>query len=279
MPRSSGSTAASGSSPSNRPRSGGASMSDAIRTEVTDGVAVITINRPEARNAVNGEVARGIAAAVEEFDGRKDISVLVLTGAGGTFSAGMDLKGFLAGDAPVAPGRGFGGIVQRPPVKPVIAAVEGYALAGGFELALACDLVVASEAAKFGLPEVRRGLVAGAGGLLRLPQRIPYHLAMEIALTGEHYSAARLHQAGLVNEIVPAGQALAAARNLAGRIALGGPLALQATKRVITESADWSSAEAFGRQSEIISPVFTSAAAREGATALAEKRPPNRRGE
>ncbi len=152
-------------------------MSDAIRTEVTDGVAVITINRPEARNAVNGEVARGIAAAVEEFDGRKDISVLVLTGAGGTFSAGMDLKGFLAGDAPVAPGRGFGGIAERPPVKPVIAAVEGYALAGGFELVLACDLVVASEEAKFGLPEVRRGLVAGAGGLLRLPRRIPYHVA------------------------------------------------------------------------------------------------------
>ncbi len=191
----------------------------------------------------------------------------------------MDLKGFLSGDVPAAGDRGFGGIVQRPPVKPVIAAVEGYALAGGFELALACDLVVASEAAKFGLPEVRRGLVAGAGGLLRLPQRIPYHLAMEIALTGEHYTAARLQQAGLVNEIVPAGQALAAARDLAGRIALGGPLALQATKRVITESADWNSAEAFRRQAEIIGPVFTSADAREGATAFAEKRSPNWRGE
>ncbi len=254
-------------------------MSDAVLTEVSGGIAVITINRPEARNAVNGEVARGVAAAVEEFDADPDVRVLVLTGAGGTFSAGMDLKGFLSGDVPAAGDRGFGGIVQRPPVKPVIAAVEGYALAGGFELALACDLVVASEAAKFGLPEVRRGLVAGAGGLLRLPRRIPYHLAMEIALTGEHYTAARLHQAGLVNEIVPAGQALAAARNLAGRIALGGPLALQATKRVITESADWTSAEAFHRQSEIISPVFTSADAREGATAFAEKRSPNWRGE
>ncbi len=254
-------------------------MSDAVLTEVSDGVAVITINRPEARNAVNGEVARGIAAAIEEFDSGRDVRVLVLTGAGGTFSAGMDLKGFLSGDVPAAGDRGFGGIVQRPPVKPVIAAVEGYALAGGFELALACDLVVASEAAKFGLPEVRRGLVAGAGGLLRLPQRIPYHLAMEIALTGEHYSAARLQQAGLVNEIVPAGQALAAARNLAGRIALGGPLALEATKRVITESADWSSTEAFDRQSEIIRPIFTSADAREGARAFAEKRSPNWRGE
>src|SRR5260370_23564149 len=180
-------------------------MSDAIRTAVTDGVAVITINRREARKAVSGEVARGIAAAVEEFDGRKDISVLVLTGAAGTFSAGMDLKGFLAGAAPVSPGRGFGGIAERPPVKPVIAAVEGYALAGGFELVLACDLVVASDQAKFGLPEVRRGLVAGAGGLLRLPRRIPYHLAMEIALTGEHFTPARLRVAGLLRAEAPAG--------------------------------------------------------------------------
>src|SRR5262249_2672798 len=146
----------------------------AIGTEVTDGVAVITINRPEARNAINGDVARGIAAAVEEFDARKDISVLVLTGAGGTFSAGMDLKGFLTGDAPIAPGRGFGGIAERPPVKPVIAAVEGYALAGGFELALACDLVVASEEAKFGMPEARRGLVAGARRPRERPHPLPH---------------------------------------------------------------------------------------------------------
>jgi len=253
-------------------------MTDAILTEVSDGIAVITINRPEARNAVNGAVARGIAAAVAEFDASGDVRVLVLTGAGGTFSAGMDLKGFLAGDAPTAGDRGFGGIVQRPPSKPTIAAVEGYALAGGFELALACDLVVASESARFGLPEVRRGLVAGAGGLLRLPQRIPYHLAMEIALTGEHYPAVRLQQAGLVNAIVPAGQALTAARELAARIALGGPLALIATKRIITESADWDSASAFSRQAEIIGPVFTSADAREGALAFAEKRAPVWRG-
>jgi enoyl-CoA hydratase len=254
-------------------------MADAIRTEVSDGVAVITINRPEARNAVNGDVARGMAAAVEEFDARKDISVLVLTGAGGTFSAGMDLKGFLTGDAPVVAGRGFAGIAERPPAKPVIAAVEGYALAGGFELALACDLVVASEAAKFGLPEVRRGLVAGAGGLLRLPRRIPYHVAMEIALTGEHFPAARLAEVGLVNKLVPPGQALPAAMELAGRIALGAPLALAASKRVIVESADWPAAEAFARQSEIISPIFGSKDAREGAAAFAEKRTPAWRGE
>ncbi|HEY2287473.1 MAG TPA: crotonase/enoyl-CoA hydratase family protein, partial [Streptosporangiaceae bacterium] len=197
-----------------------------VLTQVDDGVAVITINRPQARNAVNGAVARGLAAAVDDCDGRSDVRVLVLTGAGGTFSAGMDLKGFLTGDAPSVPGRGFGGLVERPPAKPLIAAVEGYALAGGFELALACDLIVASEAARFGLPEVRRGLAAAAGGLIRLPRRIPYHLAMEIALTGEHYPAARLHAAGLVSELVPAGEALAGAVALARRVALGAPLAL-----------------------------------------------------
>ena len=251
----------------------------AVLTEVSDGVAVITINRPEARNAVNGEVARGIAVAVDDLDARKDVRVLILTGAGGTFSAGMDLKGFLTGDSPNVGDRGFGGFVQRPPGKPVIAAVEGYALAGGFELVLACDLVVASEEAKFGLPEVRRSLVAGAGGLLRLPKRIPYHLAMEIALTGEHYPVSRLHEAGLVNRLVPAGQAVAAAKELAGRNSLGGPLALTATKRVIVESADWDAAEAFERQGHVIAPVFTSADAREGALAFAEKRQPVWKGE
>jgi enoyl-CoA hydratase len=254
-------------------------MSDVVRTEVSDGIAVITINRPEARNAVNGEVARGIAAATDEFDVSGDVSVIVLTGAGGTFSSGMDLKGFLAGDAPIVAGRGFGGMAERPPVKPVIAAVEGYALAGGFELVLACDLVVASEAAKFGLPEVRRGLVAGAGGLLRLPSRIPYHLAMEIALTGEHFPAAKLAQAGLVNRLVPQGQALSAAKELAAQVALGAPLALAASKRVIVESADWASDEAFARQGELIRPIFGSKDSLEGAAAFAEKRRPVWRGE
>jgi enoyl-CoA hydratase len=254
-------------------------MAEPVLAEAADGVAVITINRPEVRNAVNGAVARGIAAAVDQFDADPEVRVLVLTGAGGTFSAGMDLKAFLAGDAPLVPGRGFAGIAERPPAKPVIAAVEGYALAGGFELVLACDLVVASEAATLGLPEVRRGLVAGAGGLLRLPSRIPYHLAMEIALTGEQFPAARLHAAGLVNRLVPAGQALAEARALAARVALGAPLALAATKRVIAQAADWESGEAFARQGEIINPVFTSADAMEGAIAFAEKRAPAWRGE
>ena len=242
-------------------------------------LATITIDRPEARNAVNGDVARGIAAATDEFDARADVRAIVLTGAGGTFCAGMDLKGFLSGDEPRAAGRGFGGMTERPPAKPVIAAVEGYALAGGFELVLSCDLVVASEEAKFGLPEVRRGLVAGAGGLLRLPKRIPYHVAMEIVLTGEHFTAARLAEVGLVNKLVPAGEALAAAKEFAGRIALGAPLALAASKRVVVESADWTSAEAFARQAEIIIPVFGSKDAMEGAGAFAEKRPPVWRGE
>ncbi|MEV0402913.1 crotonase/enoyl-CoA hydratase family protein [Actinoallomurus sp. NPDC050550] len=254
-------------------------MSDAVLTEVDGGVAVITINRPEARNAVNGAVAQGIASAIDEFDARKDVSAYVLTGGGGTFCAGMDLKGFLTGDDPTKGGRGFGGITERPPAKPVIAAVEGYALAGGFELALSCDMIVASSESKFGLPEVKRGLVAGAGGLLRLPQRIPYHVALEIALTGDHYPAARLAELGLVNRVTEPGQALQAAKELAAKVAANAPLALAATKRVIVESRDWTSDEQFARQGEIIVPVFASKDAMEGAAAFAEKRAPNWSGE
>ena len=254
-------------------------MSDAVLTEVEDGVAVITINRPEAKNAVNGAVAKGVAGALDELDARKDVSVFVLTGAGGTFCAGMDLKGFLTGDSPIVEGRGFGGIAERPPAKPIIAAVEGYALAGGFELALACDLIVASSAAKFGLPEVKRGLVAGAGGLLRLPLRIPYHAAMELALSGDHYPTSRLAELGLVNRVTEPGEALAAARELAAKIAENAPLALAATKRVIVESPDWRSEEQFARQGDIINPVFVSKDAMEGAAAFAEKRRPEWSGE
>jgi enoyl-CoA hydratase len=254
-------------------------VADAVLAEVADGIGIITINRPGARNAVNEAAARGVAAAIDEFDARRDITALILTGAGGTFSAGMDLKGFLAGENPMAGGRGFAGITHRPPAKPVIAAVEGYALAGGFEIVLACDLVVASEAAVFGLPEVTRGLVAGAGGLFRLPRRIPYHLAMEMALTGARVPAARLDAAGLINRLVPAGEALAQARALAGEIGRNAPLALAASKRIVAESADWPLAEAFDRQDGIVRPVFTSADAMEGAAAFAEKRTPVWRGE
>jgi enoyl-CoA hydratase len=254
-------------------------VADEVLVEAADGIAVITVNRPQARNAVNRAVALQIAAALDDLDARPDVNALVITGAGGTFSAGMDLKAFAAGEVPTAEGRGFGGITERPPAKPVIAAVEGYALAGGFELALACDLIVASEEATFGLPEVTRGLVAGAGGLLRLPARIPYHIAMEIALTGDRFPAARLHAAGLVNRLVAPGLALAEARTLAARIARNAPLALAATKRIVMESADWPSTEAFARQGEIAGPVFLSADAMEGAVAFAEKRAPVWRGQ
>jgi enoyl-CoA hydratase/carnithine racemase len=254
-------------------------VADEVLIEVDDGIAVITINRPQARNAVNGAVSAGIAAAVEDLDARRDVRVLILTGAGGTFSAGMDLKGFLTGDNPLAGGRGFGGITERPPAKPMIAAVEGYALAGGFELVLACDLVVASEEAQFGLPEVTRGLAAGAGGLLKLAERIPYHAAMQMVLTGERVPAGDLQRAGLISRVVPAGQALEAARDLAARVAANAPLAVVASKRVVVESADWPSGEAFARQGEILGAVFGSADAMEGAAAFAEKRPPVWRGE
>ncbi|MET8051760.1 crotonase/enoyl-CoA hydratase family protein [Streptosporangium amethystogenes] len=254
-------------------------MSDEVLVEVDDGVAVITINRPKARNAINGTVARGVAAALDELEERKDVAAYVLTGAGGTFCSGMDLKGFLSGDFPVVEGRGFGGVAETPPKKPLIAAVEGYALAGGCELALACDIIIASEEAKFGLPEPKRGLVAGAGGVMRLPRRIPYHIAMEIALTGDHFPASRLYEVGLVNHITPVGEALAKAVELAKRIAANAPMALAATKRVIVESADWSLDEMFKKQGEIINPVFGSKDAMEGAAAFAEKRAPQWKGE
>jgi enoyl-CoA hydratase len=257
---------------------GGDHVADEVLVEVADGVGVLTINRPQVRNAINEAAASGLAAAITGLDGRADVRSLVLTGAGGTFSAGMDLRAFLGGENPLAGGRGFAGITERPPAKPIVAAVEGYALAGGFEMALACDLIVASDQAVFGLPEVTRGLVAGAGGLLRLPRRIPYHLAMEIALVGERVPAARMHSFGLVNRLVPAGQALAEARALAAAVAGNAPLAVAASKRIISESADWPAAEAFERQNEITQHVFTSADAIEGAAAFAEKRPPLWRG-
>ncbi|MFC3999769.1 crotonase/enoyl-CoA hydratase family protein [Nocardiopsis sediminis] len=254
-------------------------MSDEVQYTAEDGVAVITIDRPRARNAVNAAVAQGIADALDDLDARSDLAVGILTGAGGTFSSGMDLKAFMAGEVPVVDGRGFAGFAQRPPRKPLIAAVEGYALAGGFEAVLACDLVVAAEDAKFGIPEVKRGLVAGGGGLLRLPARIPRNIAMEFALTGDLVDAPRLAALGLVNTVTPSGGALAGARELAARIAVNAPLALAVSKRVVTESADWPAGETWQRQDDLILPVFASHDAMEGAAAFAEKRPPVWRGE
>ena len=254
-------------------------MSDAVLTEEDGAVLTITINRPEAKNAVNSEVAQGIAAAMEELDTRKDLSIGILTGAGGTFCAGMDLKGFLTGDNPIIEGRGFGGIVERPSTKPLIAAIEGFALAGGCEVALACDMVVAARDAQFGLPEPKRGLVAAGGGLLRLPQRIPFHIAMEMALTGDKYAAERMAELGFVNRLTEPGGALAAAKELALKVGENAPLALAATKKIIVESPDWSDAETWQKQQEITLPVFTSKDAQEGPAAFAEKRKPNWKGE
>jgi enoyl-CoA hydratase len=249
-------------------------MSDEVLVEHAGRVAVITINRPQARNAINHAVSAAIAEALDELDARDDLTVGVITGAGGTFSSGMDLKAFLAGENVTVPGRGLAGLCQRPPAKPLIAAVEGWALAGGCEVALACDLIVAADDAKFGIPEAKRGLVAGAGGLVRLPRRIPAGIAMELALTGDPLPAADAHRLGLVNKLTPPGQALEGALALAERIAVNGPLAVAAAKQIITQQADWSMAEVWEKQEPLMRPAFESQDAREGALAFAEKRAP-----
>src|ERR671930_522370 len=221
----------------------------AVLTERRDEVLLITLNRPDARNAVNGALAQGVAAALDDLDASADVSVGVLTGAGKGFSSGMDLKAFTAGERPWVSDRGFAGITQRAAEKPLIAAIEGFAVAGGFEIALSCDLIVAARDARIGIPEAKRGLVAAAGALIRLPKRIPYHLAMELALTGDPIGAERAAELGIVNRLAEPGRAL-----------------------------DWTEAEAWERQGEIVGPVMTSEDAREGATAFAEKRPPRWQG-
>ncbi|MDJ0979020.1 MAG: crotonase/enoyl-CoA hydratase family protein [Erythrobacter sp.] len=248
-----------------------------VLTEVKDGVLIVTINRPEAKNAMTKAAAEGIAAAMDRLDSDDALRVGILTGAGGTFCSGMDLKGFLRGESPTVEGRGFGGVVQAPPAKPLIAAVEGYALAGGLELMIACDLVVASSKAKFGIPEAKRGLVAAAGGVMMLPDQIPERIAMELALTGDFIDAPRAYELGLINEVTE-GAALEGALALAARIAANGPLAVQVSKQIIRESRGWAMDERYEKQAQLIAPVFVSQDAREGAAAFAEKRPPNWQG-
>jgi enoyl-CoA hydratase len=249
-------------------------VSDEILTERRGRILVITINRPESRNAVNLAVSQGLADAVDELDENPELSVAVLTGAGGNFCAGMDLKAFAAGEVVAIPGRGIG-FTERPPRKPIIAAVEGYALAGGTEVVLATDLVVASKSAKFGIPEVKRGLIAAGGGLLRLPHRIPYQKALELALTGDSFTAEQGEAWGFVNVVTEPGEALAGAIELAERITANGPLAVAVTKEVLVKSASWSEDEMWKKQLELIIPVFSSNDAKEGAIAFAEKRKPN----
>ncbi len=249
-----------------------------VRVERDGAVLVVTIDRPQAKNSIDTAAAVAIGAAMDTLDDDDTLFVGVLTGAGGVFSAGMDLKAFLRGEKPHVPGRGFAGLVERPPTTPLIAAVEGPALAGGFEIALACDLIVAGRGASFGLPEVRRGLLAGGGGLLRLPRKAGLPRATEWALTGDRISAADAHAAGVVNRLVPDGHALPEALGLAHQIAGNGPLAVQGTKRILTEGGQWPAEEAFARQWEVYAPIRSSEDAREGALAFTEKREPVWRG-
>ena len=253
-------------------------MADEVLTQAEDGVLVITLNRPEAKNAANKALAEGVAAAMDELDGNDDLRVAILTGAGGTFCSGMDLKAFVSGETPHIPGRGFAGLTEQGPRKPLIAAVEGYALAGGLELAISCDMIIAADNAMFGIPETKRGLAAAAGGLVKLPRQIPSRVAMELALTGDFISAQRAYELGLVNQVVDAGAALDGAKALAAKIAANGPLAVAASKQVILEQADWSQDVMFKNQGDIVNPVFVSEDAIEGATAFAEKRAPNWKG-
>jgi enoyl-CoA hydratase len=235
------------------------------------------LNRPEARNAVNTAMARGIAAAIDQLDGDDRLTVGIITGAGGTFCSGMDLKAFRQGEIPSLPGRGFAGIILSPPKKPVIAAVDGYALAGGMEVALACDMIVANREATFGLPEVKLGLAAGAGGLLRLPRQMPYRVAMEYVLTGEFLGAKRAYELGIINRLSE-GPALDAALELAAKVGANGPMAVRVSKQVISMSRLWSDEDMWERQRQLIDPVFKSDDAREGPAAAAEKRLPNWKG-
>lgn len=248
-------------------------MSEELLTEERGGILIITINRPEAKNAMNKAAAEGIAAAIDRLDSDDNLRVGILTGAGGTFCSGMDLKGFLRGESPIVEGRGFGGITQKGPVKPLIAAVEGYALAGGMELMISCDLIAANRDAKFGIPEARRGLAAAAGGLMKLPDLIPPKIAMELALTGEFIDAQRAHDLGLINRITD-GPALDAAIELAQTIIANGPIAVRVSKQIVVESRGWNLDERWDKQAALLPQVFMSADAREGSLAFAEKRKP-----
>jgi len=253
-------------------------MSDEVLVDVADGIMTVTLNRPEAKNAANKAVAVGIAAAMDKLDADDSIRVAIITGAGGTFCAGMDLKAFVSGEMPMVEGRGFAGLTEATPRKPLIAAVEGYALAGGLELAISCDLIVTADNAKFGIPETKRGLAAAAGGLMRLPRQIPPRIAMELALTGDFIDAQRAASLGLVNQVVPPGKALEAAKELAAKIVANGPLAVAVSKQVILESADWTADEMWKKQQDLVMPIFGSEDAMEGSIAFAEKRAPNWKG-
>jgi enoyl-CoA hydratase len=246
----------------------------AVLTERRGNVLIITFNRPEVRNAVNRELAEGVAAAMDELDTDDTLSVGIVTGAGGYFCAGMDLGAFVKGESPWIDGRGFAGMAERASDKPIIAAIEGFAVAGGLEVALGCDLIVAAKGAKMGIPETKRGLVAAGGALLRLPKRMPYHVVMELALTGDPLTAERFHDFGVVNRLAEPGTAVDVALELAGAIGRNGPLALIASKQVLQHQFDWTLEEMWERQGRIAGPALISEDAREGALAFKERRDP-----
>ena len=249
-------------------------MTSEVLVDIDDGLMVITLNRPQVRNAVNRALSYAVCEAIDEMERRDDLRLAILTGAGGHFCTGMDLKAFAQGEITRVDGRGLLGIVLTPPKKPLIAAVEGYALAGGFEIVLACDLLIASRTALFGLPEAKRGLLAGAGGLLRLPRVIPERIAMELALTGEMVSAERLERYGLVNRLVEPGQALEEAKRMARLILANAPLSVRLGKQVIVEQRDWPLDEMFERQDALLGDFRSFKDAAEGAAAFVEKRKP-----
>ncbi len=249
-------------------------MSELLR-ERQGHIEILTINRPEARNAINLATATALSDALDQIEADDEVWVVVLTAAGDkAFSAGMDLKAFATGEFPITE-KGFGGITKRDFPKPIIAACNGSALAGGCEIVLSCDLVVAADHAKFGIPEVARGLVAGAGGLIRLPKRIPQAVALEMALTGDPIDAARALEIGLVNRVVPGDLVLTEALTLAQRIAKNAPMAVRCSKQVMKQAAELSEAEAWSLNDAVFGDIGRSADAMEGAVAFAEKREPN----
>jgi enoyl-CoA hydratase len=247
-----------------------------VEFERREHIALLTLNRPEARNAISPEVSQTMATLLDEIEADSNLRTVVLTGRGEVFSAGADLKVVASGRAnDIASGKGgFAGIVTRDFPKPIIAAVNGPALAGGCEIVLSCDLVVAAETAKFGIPEVKRGLMAAAGGLIRLPKRVPLAIALELAMTGEPIDAARAAQLGLVNRVVAADRVVDEAIALANVIGENSPAAVRASRQLVREAAEMSEAEGWKRTFELMMPVFESGDAIEGARAFAEKRKP-----
>jgi enoyl-CoA hydratase len=245
-------------------------MNDAVLTERRDRILLVTLNRPDARNAVNTELSEGLGRAMDELDGDAGLTAAVLTGAGKGFCSGMDLKAFASSGPP----RGLTRVLEQGTDKPMIAAVEGFAMAGGLELALCCDLLVAARGAKLGIPEVGVGLFAAGGALLRLPRRLPYGVAMEMAVTADPITAEQAHEYGLVSRLADPGQAVDVALSLAERIARNAPLSVAASKRLIRASQGVTEEEFWAMQKPIVPTIFGSDDAKEGPRAFAEKRAP-----